>query len=92
MICHDGFDNVEYVLNGRKLDYVVVHHMEPDHAATLQDLLYRYPETVILTNNKAKNMVRQYFSEKLADKIEVVDEIPRETSGKFRMIKNNVRV
>ena len=35
------FENVAHVLNGRKLDYVIVNHMEPDHCAVLQDLVLR---------------------------------------------------
>ena len=37
------FENLEHVLNGRKLDYVIVNHMEPDHAATLGELVLRHP-------------------------------------------------
>src|SRR5574344_2183422 len=45
-------DNLEYVLNGRKLDYLVVHHMEPDHAYNLTQVLYRHPETKVVGNLK----------------------------------------
>ena len=38
------FENVEKVLDGRHLDYVIVHHMEPDHSATLEELIRRYPD------------------------------------------------
>lgn len=40
---HQFFENLEHALQGRRLDYVFVHHMEPDHAATLGDLLVRSP-------------------------------------------------
>lgn len=39
------FENVDHALGGRGLDYIVVSHMEPDHAATLELLLQRHPET-----------------------------------------------
>ncbi|MCR5761522.1 MAG: flavin reductase [Sphaerochaetaceae bacterium] len=55
------FENVDYVLNGRKLDYVIVNHMEPDHAATLAELVLRHPEVTIVTNAKAVAMVKQFF-------------------------------
>ena len=58
------FENVAAALNGRKLDYVVVHHMEPDHAATLMDLLLRYPEATVVTTAKAAQMMEQFFGEK----------------------------
>ncbi|MCI8422090.1 MAG: MBL fold metallo-hydrolase [Lawsonibacter sp.] len=54
------FENLEYALNGRKLDYIVVHHMEPDHAATLGDLMLRHPEARIVCNGKTVNMIRQF--------------------------------
>ena len=54
------FENLEYALGGRKLDYIFVHHMEPDHAATLGDLMLRHPEARIVCNGKAVNMIRQF--------------------------------
>ena len=54
------FENLEKGLNGRKLDYVFVHHMEPDHAATLGDLMIRHPEATIVCNGKAINLIRQF--------------------------------
>lgn len=58
------FENVAAALDGRKLDYVVVHHMEPDHAATLMDLLLRYPEATVVTTAKAAQMIEQFFGTK----------------------------
>ena len=55
------FENVSAALNGRPLDYLVVHHMEPDHAATLQDLLLRHPETTLVSTAKAAQMMEQFF-------------------------------
>ena len=54
------FENLEYALNGRALDYVFVHHMEPDHAATLGDLMLRHPEATIVCSGKSVNMIRQF--------------------------------
>ena len=68
------FDNVAYGLNGRKLDYLVVHHMEPDHAATLEDLIFRYPETTIICNAKIKAMIAQYFDKDLSGQMKIVNE------------------
>ena len=55
------FDNLAHELDGRKLDYVVVHHMEPDHSATLRLLLERYPDTKIVCGAKALTMIGQFF-------------------------------
>lgn len=55
------FENLEYVLGTRKPDYLVVHHMEPDHAATIGDFARRYPETQIVCNAKILAMIKQFF-------------------------------
>ncbi len=55
------FENIEYVLNGRPLDYVIVNHMEPDHAATLGDLILRYPEIKVICNAKTVGIIKQFF-------------------------------
>ena len=56
------FENIEELLKGRALDYVVVHHMEPDHSATLQELVLRYPQIKIICNAKSAAMIKQFFS------------------------------
>lgn len=55
------FENVEHVLNGRKLDYVVIQHMEPDHSATLKELTLRYPEVKVVCNAKTSAMTDNFF-------------------------------
>ena len=47
------FENIEKTLNGRELDYLVVHHMEPDHSATMKELMLRYPNAKIVCNAKS---------------------------------------
>jgi len=59
-------ENVAAVLGQRPLDYVVVHHMEPDHAATLMELLLRHPEATVVTTAKAAQMMEQFFGLKPA--------------------------
>ena len=56
------FENIEHVLAGRSLDYLVVHHMEPDHSATMQELARRYPAMQIVCNSKTAAMIRQFFT------------------------------
>ena len=57
------FENLDHVLDGRTLDYVVVHHMEPDHAATLRDLLARRPDVTVVGNQKTLAMFAQFFGQ-----------------------------
>lgn len=55
------FENLEAALNGKSLDYIVVHHMEPDHCALLQDVISIYPEAKIVCTQKTVNMIKQFF-------------------------------
>ena len=54
-------ENLEHVLAGRPLDYVVVNHMEPDHCATLGEVLRRWPEARVVGNAKTLTMISQFF-------------------------------
>ena len=55
------FENVEHVLSGRKLDYLIVQHMEPDHAATIGELVLRHPEVTVVCNAKTHTMMQNFF-------------------------------
>ena len=55
-------ENVAAALDGRKLDYLIVDHMEPDHAKTLEETVRRYPEAKIICNAKIRDMIRNYFT------------------------------
>lgn len=54
-------ENVEFALGGRKLDYLVVHHMEPDHSASFLRLIKTYPEVTVVTNQKVARMLSNFF-------------------------------
>lgn len=68
------FENLEYALQGRALDYVVVNHMEPDHAATLGEVLRRYPQAMVVGNAKTLPMIHQFFDLDLAARFQTVKE------------------
>lgn len=55
------FENIAYALGGRKLDYLVVSHLEPDHAYTIESLLVHYPDIKIVCNDKMSVMLKNYF-------------------------------
>ena len=55
------FENLAAVLDGRKLDYLFVHHMEPDHSAVLEETVMRYPEVKVVCNAATKKMIQQFF-------------------------------
>ena len=73
-VAHAFFDNVAYALGGRKLDYLVVSHMEPDHAATIEDIALRYPEATIVCNAKIKAMLSRFFPTDLSGRVQLVKE------------------
>lgn len=75
------FENVEYALGGRHLDYIVVHHMEPDHSATLSELVRRYPDVKIICNQKLAVMMKQYFTFDVDGRCMIVKEGDTFTSG-----------
>ncbi len=54
-------ENLRYALNGRKLDYLIVHHMEPDHSASFFRVIETYPEVLVITNQKVAMMLKNYF-------------------------------
>lgn len=60
-------------LQGKPLNYVIVNHMEPDHAATLGTVLSRYPEATVIGNAKTLPMIKQFF--------------PMEVEGRFQAVK-----
>ena len=66
--------NLEATLEGRKPDYLVVHHMEPDHSANIDFFLKHYPEAVVVSSAKAFTMMKQFFGTDYADRRVVVGE------------------
>jgi len=66
--------NLEAALEGRKPDYLVVHHMEPDHSANVANFLEHYPEAVVVSSAKAFTMIKQFFGYDYADRRIVVGE------------------
>lgn len=58
--CREFLKNIEEVLNGAPLDYLVVNHMEPDHAASMEEELIRYPDCIVISNEKAFMFMRQF--------------------------------
>ena len=66
--------NIETVLEGRKPDFLVVHHMEPDHSANIHKFLTAYPEATVVSSAKAFTMMKQFFGMDFSDRRIVVGE------------------
>lgn len=58
--CRQLVENAQHVLNGRPLDYLVINHLEPDHAASIDEILLRWPDITLISNEKAFMLMRQF--------------------------------
>ncbi len=76
------FENLKHELGDKPLDYVIVHHMEPDHSATLWQLLTAHPETKVVTSAKAAAMIAQFFEALPEDRLITVKEGDTLKTGK----------
>ncbi|MEA4972040.1 MAG: FprA family A-type flavoprotein [Candidatus Metalachnospira sp.] len=74
-------ENLKAVLNGRDLDYMVINHMEPDHGASIEEVLIRYPDVKIITTEKAELFMHQ-FGFTVDERAEIVKEGDTKTFGK----------
>ncbi len=82
---HEWLDNLENVLEGRKPDYLIVQHMEPDHAANVASFLKVYPDTTVVANTKTFNMIRNFFELDLEDQKLVVENGSTLSLGKHQL-------
>ena len=71
---HEWLDNLQKALEGRKPDYLIVQHMEPDHSANIAKFLSLYPEATVVSSAKAFAMMQNFFGEDYADRRIVVGE------------------
>lgn len=71
---HEWLNNLEEALDDRKPDYLVVQHMEPDHSANIKNFMNNYPEAVIVSSQKAFNMMQNFFGTQFEDRRVVVKE------------------
>lgn len=65
-------DNILYVLNGRKLDYLVINHMEPDHCANIERICELFPDVTLVGNNKTFTFLEQFYESDLTARYHVV--------------------
>lgn len=71
---HQWLDNLQNALDGKKPDYLVIQHMEPDHSANIVNFVKAYPEAKIVSSAKAFNMMKNFFGTDFAEKQVVVGE------------------
>ena len=71
---HEWLDNLEKALDGRKPDYLVVQHMEPDHSANIANFVKAYPDAKIVSSAKSFTMMQNFFGTAFEDRQVVVAE------------------
>lgn len=78
-------DNLKAELNGRKPDYLVVQHMEPDHSANVALFMETYPEATVVASRAAFNMMKNYFGTDYADRRIIAGENDSLSLGKHTL-------
>ncbi len=71
---HEWLNNIEDALEGRKPDFLVVQHMEPDHSANIKNFMKNYPEATVVSSSKAFAMMMNFFGTEFEDRRIVVGE------------------
>lgn len=74
-------ENIDYVLAGKEIDYLIVQHMEPDHGAGIQEMMRRFPNMKIVANAKTVQMIGQFFDLPKEDRVVLVKEGDTLTTG-----------
>jgi flavorubredoxin len=83
-VCRQFLENLEAVLKDRTLDYMVINHVEPDHAACIEEIILRYPDVKIICTEKAFMFLNQ-FGFNLGEKVEKVKEGDTKSFGKHKV-------
>ena len=85
-VCAEQFyENLDYALGGRTLDYVVVQHMEPDHCALLGEVIKSHPNVKIVCSQKTVGMIKQFFDFEVDSRVIVVKEGDTLNCGKHEL-------
>lgn len=83
----EWFNNLNATLNGRDVDYIVISHLEPDHAANIKALADKYPDAKLVLSAKAKAMLPQFFNiDNLDERCQVVAEKDELSLGKHKLV------
>lgn len=79
-------ENLEHVLDGRPLDYMVINHMEPDHAAMIEEVMLRYPKVKVISSEKAFYFMNKFGFHIDSSKTEIVKEGDKKSFGKHEIL------
>ncbi len=79
------FENLKAVLKGKNLDYLVVQHMEPDHAALISEVIEKYPDVEIVCSQKAASMISNFFALENKNNFKIIKENDTLTVGSHEL-------
>jgi len=79
---HRFMENLAKALGNKKLDYLVVQHMEPDHSAAMREILFLYPDAKIVCNDKTLTMIKQFYDFDMDSRVHLVKENDTLNTGK----------
>ncbi|MBR6763845.1 MAG: MBL fold metallo-hydrolase, partial [Clostridia bacterium] len=83
---HEWLDNIQATLGGRKPDYLVIQHMEPDHSANIVNFVKAYPDVKIVSSAKAFAMMKNFFGTDFAERQIVVGGGDSLSLGKHNLV------
>ena len=84
-VTHRFMENITEVLGGRKLDYLIVQHMEPDHSFAIKELACKYPEMAIVCNAKTLEFIKQFQDFDIDSRVSIVSESDTLNTGKHNL-------
>lgn len=73
-VARQYIDHVDAILAGRKLDYLIIHHMEPDHCAAIEEIVLRHPDVVVVSSEQGIEMMHQFGHALHEDNLKIVKE------------------
>ncbi len=82
----EWLSNIEEAINGRKPDYLIIQHMEPDHSANIVNFLNKYPDVKIISSSKAFVMMKQFFGNEFKEHQVVAGEGTELSLGKHELV------
>ena len=85
-VCKVFLENIAHTLGGRKLDYMVIQHMEPDHSESISAVLALHPETMVVCNSKIAALIKQFFDIDITSRSLVVEEGSTLNTGKHELL------
>ena len=86
LFTNQWLNNIEKVLGGRKPDYLIVQHMEPDHSASVMSFFNKYPDTTLVASFKAFEMMVNYFGTEFEDRRLVIGDGDKLSLGRHQLV------